>query len=323
MNKIKEFENFFKSNKNKRVYICGHKHPDHDSTSSQFALQHLLKKLGILDVRCIKQADYPKSMYPMLKNLPTENISDINNENAVLVCVDCASIKRIDDPIENKFPKPALQIDHHASNSCFASNNFVNEDATATAEIISEIFIHYKIRPSQSVANLLYAGIISDSHAFSIESTTAKTFDIAKWLLNCGVKPNEIHNIVFNSESIEKIKLQQALFGSLEFFCENQICIGYISQNDLSRTGAKEFDKDKLVDKLLAIENVKIAAIINEKNNSLKVNIRALSSRSKVNEVAEDFGGGGHFEASAFSTYKITVPSLKRELVARLKDKLY
>ena len=44
--------------RDKKIIICGHESPDVDSTSSQFALQFLLQKLGIREVYSVKQEDF-------------------------------------------------------------------------------------------------------------------------------------------------------------------------------------------------------------------------------------------------------------------------
>jgi nanoRNase/pAp phosphatase (c-di-AMP/oligoRNAs hydrolase) len=58
MNVSETVVDFVKLYRDKKIIICGHESPDVDSTSSQFALQFLLQKLGIREVYSVKQEDF-------------------------------------------------------------------------------------------------------------------------------------------------------------------------------------------------------------------------------------------------------------------------
>ena len=312
---------FVNSYKNKKIIICGHERPDADSTSSQFALQFLLNALGICEVYCVKQSPYQRNLAPLLSAFKTIDIEDIDKQST-LVCVDCSSMSRISKEIQSKFSEVALQIDHHASNNYYAKKNLVEEYEVATAEIISNLFIDLNIVPNIDVARLLYAGLISDSRSFSLPTTTFNTFEIAKWLLNYGVEPNEIYNVVFNSEPIEKIKLQNIMFDNIEFYYNNRICIGTIRQADIKNTQSHNVDKTGFVEKMLSIENVEIAVLLTEKSEGIKVNMRSLLMNAKLNTIAETYGGGGHFEAAAFTSKNKNIAELKLVLADTLSKML-
>ena len=66
---------------------------------------------------------------------------------------------------------------------------------------------------------------------------TEKTFDIAKWLLGCGVETSYIHNLVFNSEPIEKINLikEYSLSGGFVWELMRDNPQGYVTVNSLIR----------------------------------------------------------------------------------------
>ena len=321
MNISKSITDFVKLYRDKKIIICGHESPDADSTSSQFALQFLLQKLGMPNVYCVKQKKYQENLQPLLTELPTIDIEDID-KNSLLICVDCSALRRISKDVSNVISKVVLQIDHHASNENYAEINLVEEYASATAEIISSIFLDLKITPSLPIARLLYAGIISDSRSFSLPMITEKTFDIAKWLLGCGVETSHIHNLVFNSEPIEKINLIKALYDRIELFSNGKICVGVIFSKDIKKINANDVDKTGLLEKLLLIKNVEIALTIVEMKNYLKVNIRSLSMNYNLNEIAEFYGGGGHFEASAFIVKNKSIKDLKTELIKDLESRL-
>ena len=321
MNRVDIIKRFAELNKDRKIIICGHERPDADSTSSQFALQFLLRKLGMSQVYCVRQTSYQKNLLPLLCDVSTIKINEIPAD-ALLVCVDCASFKRISKDIQAMFSEVSLQIDHHASNENYGKINIVDVYASSTAQYIAELFQALNILPDLSIANLLYAGLISDSRSFSLPTTTTKTFEVAKWLIDCAVKPNEIYNVVFNCESIGKINLQKVVFNNMEFFCDGRICISYILQKDMQDASAENPDKSGLVEKLIAIDGVEIVAIINESIDKLKVNLRSLSMDIKVNEIAEFYGGGGHYEAAACDVKNKTIAELKLELVQQFKARL-
>ena len=68
---------------------------------------------------------------------------------------------------------------------------------------------------------------------------------------------------------------------------------------DLARTGAESNDTEGLIDHIRAIEPVVVACVFEELEPELtRISLRSKSDRVNVNEVAAQFGGGGHLAAA-------------------------
>lgn len=321
MNHAKAITEFARARACEKIAICGHERPDPDSAASQFALKFLLERLGMRRVACAAQEPYPDTISPLLEGFSAIGCAEIG-KGPVLVCADCSAVSRISEAARAALGEAELQIDHHAGNIGYAKINIVDECAAATSEIIAGLFMELGIKPDIKIARLLYAGIVGDSRSFSSPSTRAKTFAAAKWLAELGVETSEIFNIVLNSESMGKIRLQNALFEKAEFSRGGRLCIGLITQADIEKARAAESDKWGLADKMMSARGVEIAAIINETPGGLKVNMRARKVSARLNEIAESYGGGGHFEAAAFTAKTKDALALKKELERILGGRL-
>ena len=92
----------------------------------------------------------------------------------------------------------------------------------------------------------------------------------------------------------------------------------YVTKNMLKNHGAKEEDTNEFVDYGLTIKNVKATAMIKEREGGiLKVSLRSRNDVS-VQELASEYGGGGHKTAAGF-TYKGDLRVLKKELEKKLE----
>ena len=68
-------------------------------------------------------------------------------------------------------------------------------------------------------------------------------------------------------------------------------------QDMLKEASAAYEDAEDVIDSVRNIEGVEIAAVLKEKEDSVKVSMRA-KSKGRVDTIAMNFGGGGHMKAA-------------------------
>ena len=76
---------------------------------------------------------------------------------------------------------------------------------------------------------------------------------------------------------------------------DDQIAYFWLKKADFTRTGAESDDSEGLIDHIRAIEPVVVACVFEEMEPDLtRISLRSKSDKVNVNEIAAQFGGGGH-----------------------------
>lgn len=95
-----------------------------------------------------------------------------------------------------------------------------------------------------------------------------------------------------------------------------------MKKKDFARTGAERSDTEGLIDHIRAIEPVVVAIIFEEVEPELtRISLRSKSSRVDVNQIAGQFGGGGHI-AAAGARIPGKPLAVQRRVVAAVKKAL-
>jgi phosphoesterase RecJ-like protein len=102
----------------------------------------------------------------------------------------------------------------------------------------------------------------------------------------------------------------------------DQIAYYWLKKADFSRTGANRSDTEGLIDHIRAIEPVVVACIFEEVEPGVtRVSLRSKSDRVNVDEIAAQFGGGGH-NAAAGARIAGKPLSVQRQVIGAIKKAL-
>ncbi|MGM0874891.1 MAG: DHH family phosphoesterase [Bacillota bacterium] len=282
---------------NETIIIHRHVRPDPDAYGSQCGLAEILK------------ASYPNKKIlvvgesePSLEFLyKMDLVSDDIYQNALVIVCDTANQARVSDQ-RYKNGKKLIKIDHHPNEDKYGDLLWVDTTASATSEMIYEIFLEGKEQGlilSKKAAQLLYAGIVGDTGRFLFPSTTEKTFRYASALISEGIQFTPLYDELYKTKrNVAKLS-------------------GYVLQNftltssgSASMTMSKEILRDyevtpseasQLVGILGNIEGVKAWVFFVEEENQIRVRLR--SKGLIINELAKKYNGGGHPLASGASVY--------------------
>lgn len=312
-NLIENFAKLLHEANGRKIAVVGHMRPDGDCVSAQLAVAELLRNSGA-EVVCLNQNPVPY----LLKNLASEKFLDIAEFNADgwdIVLVDCSSLERANVEFAKKYTKIFACVDHHASGKSQAQINVIDIEAGATAEIIALAIAELNLKISVENAMLLFAGIATDTRQFTTTSTRAESFVAANALMQRGANPNFVAQELYQRERFAKMQLLSVYLQSLQMYYQGKVCIGFIPLGTFEKTGSNKEDTDGLVDYARSIEGVEIAMTLEElSDGSVKGSLRGRKPEYRVNEIAEIFGGGGHFAAAGFTakneTFNTIIPKL-------------
>ncbi len=212
----------------------------------------------------------------------------------VLIIVDCNTMERVGS--DRLFSKKVAIIDHHLSDSGFGDIKWIVPNSSSTGELIYKFLLSVDVDIDKNIATNLYSAIITDTGSFRYPGTTPDTLRTAAALMERGIDIAQINKELFESLSFSRMKLLGHVLSGLER--RGEITWFVITKKLLDEVGATVEDTEDLVNYARMIKGVEVSIMFREMdNNSYKISLR---SKEKVNvaEIAESFGGGGHYNAS-------------------------
>lgn len=294
-----------------KIVLCCHVSPDGDTLGSALGLARLLEQKG-KEVTVFVDDDINKSLsfIPGVDKVQRPEVGVIV-EADLFVVVDASSFDRVGICNEVVKAPVLLNIDHHISNTEFADYLYLDAEAAAAGEIMCDLFEAMGWEYDEAIAVDFYTAITTDCGSFRYSNTTSKTMQRAAKLLDYGVKPNEISDML-DIRSRKTTELLAKVLPSLTFDYEGKVAHITIT-NDLYD---KETQTDSFVSYPRYTEGVEVAVMFKAVEPEVtRVSMR--SSNVDVASVALSFGGGGHLRAAGCTIYA-PVEEAKAQLLAAI-----
>ena len=294
------------------IIIHRHVRPDPDAYGSQLGLKAYLS------------LKFPqKSIYAVGETEPSldfigsvDDIDDATYNDALVIVCDTANGPRVSDQRYVNGDK-LIKIDHHPAVDQYGDLNYVSTEASSASEIIYDMIAHFNDFSiiDGSVARLLYLGIVGDTGRFLFNNTTPHTMSAAATLLAYDFN----HNAELNQLAEKDPKLlpfQGYILQNFELD-DNGFCQVVITKDILEEYGLASNEAALFVNTVADIKGLKVWVFAVDEGTEIRCRIR--SKDIVINDVASDFGGGGHPNASGASvvdwdTFKQLAQALKQKL---------
>ena len=237
-----------------------------------------------------------------------------------VIAVDCASFERlgsVGECIANR--KVFINIDHHESNTRYADINWVSAREPSSGELIFRLLKIARWPITKPIADLLFTAISTDTGSFQYSTTRPGTFHIAGELVGRGANLATICNEVYQSYPLARARLLKHIYSRFRLTHHDQIAWFWLKQTDFNRTGVESEDAEGLIDHIRNIEPVVVACVFEEiEPDVIRISLRSKSGKVNVNEIAAQFGGGGH-PAAAGARISGKPLSVQRKVIAAIK----
>jgi phosphoesterase RecJ-like protein len=305
----------------RNICVVGHIRPDGDCIGSQLGLSLALRDQG-RRVTCWNEDVMPDK----LAFLDPDGLVQQPRRGKTFDCViatDCASFERLGKVgrcIGQR--KLLINIDHHASNTRYGDINWVSAKEPSCGEIIFKLLKTAKWPITPAIADCLFTAVSTDTGSFQYPTTRPGTFHVGAELVTSGANLARICDEVYQSYSLSRVRLLKHVYNNFHLVQDNQIAYFWLKQSDYTRTGAQKDDSEGLIDHIRAIEPVVVACLFEELEPGVtRISLRSKSDRVNVNEIAAEFGGGGHMAAAGA---RISGPPLsaQRRVLAAVKKAL-
>lgn len=294
----------------KRILITTHYKPDGDALGSSLAMLLWLRARGH-HIHVVVPSDYPA----FLSWLPHQEEAIVYTENKALsdeliaqaeliFCLDFNGLARTNDMqvALRESTASKIMIDHHLAPEGFDDFRHWNTSAAATAYLVYDFIVNLmddRKAITPEIATCLYTGIMTDTGSFRFQSTTAEIHLVIADLISLGAKNAEIHDLVYNSSSENRLKfLGFCLLNRLVVLPEFNTAYFSITKEDLLRFNIITGDTEGLVNYALSISGIRLAALIIDRTNQIKLSLRSTGSFPANEICAKYFNGGGHRNAA-------------------------
>lgn len=280
------------------ICIVGHVRPDGDCIGSQLGLAYALKHAG-KQVTVWNEDPMPRK----LAFLDPERLLDTPRRGKtfdLVVATDCASFERLgkcSECIQER--KAFINIDHHTSNTRYGDINWISDDEPSSGELIYSLLQagHWPITPE--IADCLFTAVSTDTGSFQYPTTRPATYHVAAHLVERGANLERVCNEVYQSYPLSRVRLLRHVYNRFKLTHDDRIAYLWLRKVDYARTGASRDDTEGLIDHIRAIEPVVVACLFEEMEPELtRISLRSKSEKVDVNEIAKQFGGGGHHAAA-------------------------
>src|SRR5512135_1241347 len=292
------------------ILLITHIMPDSDAIGGLLGLTYALRSIGKSVVPSCSDQIYDRfNLLPGTEDIVQQTHSAFD----LAIALDCGDESRLGSVwLEQSLPKPPLlNIDHHITNSRFGSINWVDQQATATSEIILSLIDQLQITLTRDIATCLLYGIVGDTLGFRTAHTTPHALECSMRLMQAGAPLAEIMEHEFNRRPLSLIKLWGKALKTVHL--KDRIIYVTISKAMRDSAGMSGSGDISLSSFLISANEANLAAVLVEKDDG-QIDLSMRAKRGfDVSKAALSLGGGGHPLAAG-----ATIDGLMEEAVERV-----
>ncbi|MBU0458624.1 bifunctional oligoribonuclease/PAP phosphatase NrnA [Patescibacteria group bacterium] len=304
--------------KAKRIVCVTHRNPDGDAIGSLLGMGMLLDNVCNGTQVILFDKDPAPDTFSFLPNVQHVQNTLQPAEGDLYVFLDAAEPKLTgmheSNPELFDGTYASINIDHHPTNSKFASINFIEPDAASSCEIVVEIADMLGWEITGDIATCLLTGVYTDTGGLLHSNTTASVYRTVARLLRAGARQQEIVKAVFRTASMSTLRLWGRVLEHISL-SEEGGAISAVMEEDFRATGAHYSQLTGAIDYVNAVPGMKFSLILSEREGVVKGSLRTLRDDVDVAAMAGKFSGGGHKKAAGFSIPGTLKPEVRWKVV--------
>lgn len=274
------------------IVIARHVGPDPDALGSQLALKESI--LATFPNKKVYAIGHPASKFKYIGDL--DGIDEEIMSKSLLIVTDTPNKSRIDGLVGN--PMYSIKIDHHPYVEKICDLEWIDASSCSAAQMVMELIFNTGLKMNKEVASKLYIGVVADTNRFLFSYTSSKTFALISKL----IKETDFDFVsVYNNlylRPLKEIKFEGFISNNM-IITDNGFAYLKITQDILDQYDVDAATAGNMVNNFNYIEEVVAWALFSvDKSNGNTIRGSIRSRGPIINEVASNFGGGGHAMAS-------------------------
>ncbi|HZZ71010.1 MAG TPA: DHH family phosphoesterase [Pirellulales bacterium] len=287
-----------------RFLLTSHIRPDCDALGSELGLAGVLQALGknVLIVNGqatppnLRFIDPEKAIRAICSDIQPDQLAD----REVLIILDTsawAQLGPMGDVVKATRAKKLI-LDHHVSSDDLEAEIFKNTKAEATGRLVMEAAEQLGVALTPEIARPLFAAIATDTGWYRFASTSGDTYRRAGELIDAGVRPDAIYNVLYEQDTLARLKLIGRILAGAETELDGRLIYTCVLREDFAAVGALPTDTEDIINLTLTVGGTQVAVIfVEQPAGGFKISFRSRSAVS-CSKLAENFGGGGHHAAA-------------------------
>ena len=292
LQKIKEYDS---------ICIFRHIRNDGDCVGATKGLQAILR--ATFPEKNIYLIDDDHSQHLAFLGPEDEEIDDSVYARSLGIVLDTATSNRISN---KKFTlcKEIVKIDHHIPVEDYGVLNWVEEDRSSACEMVVDFYDTFKdeLVITKDAAKYLYTGMVTDSGRFRYEGVCGRTMRCAAILLDQGIDTETLFANLY-LDDFSYLKFKAYMYEHMNI-TENGVAYLHVTQEMKERFGLSDEDASASVSMMDQIKgSLCWLAFIDSSKEPGTIRVRLRSRFMTVNQIAEQFHGGGHACASGATVY--------------------
>ena len=274
------------------IILHRHYRPDGDALGSQIGLKHLLREN--FPGKTVYAVGDEAGFFGFMEDTLMDQIPDSAYEGALAIVLDCGAPALVSDE-RYKLAARTARVDHHLFTGQFADVEVIDSSFESCCGLIAQFAMEQGLRLTQLAAKSLYTGMVTDSGRFRYDSTTARTFTLAAFLMEQEFDTNEIFRDLYADDFENKKRKAQFLLKTQ--FTPRRVAYICTTLEELKEMDVSTFTVSRgMVNTMADIRGTEIWANFTETEDGVLCEIR--SAGVNINPVAVKYGGGGHAKAS-------------------------
>lgn len=306
--------------------LVSHIRPDCDALGSELGMAEVLRTVG-KKVRIINAHRTP----PSLQFLdPAGNIEVLgDNVEAEDITADCimvldtsawAQLGDMGDVIRTS-RADKMVLDHHVGEDNLGANMYKDYMAEATGHLVVQAADALNVSLTRTMAMPLFAAIATDTGWFRFGSVTSETYRVIARLIDAGVVPSEIYGDLYERDTLARLKLRGLIISRTTSELDGALMHTHVEKEDFEATGALPSDTEDAINLTLAVQGTQAAVIfVGQMRGGFKLSFRSRCGLD-CNEIAKQFGGGGH-KAAAGAFLEGTLDDVRQRVLPVVIDAL-
>lgn len=283
------------------IMIFRHIRNDGDCVGATKGLQAILR--ASFPEKSIYLIDEDRSEYLAFLGPEDEDVADEAYANALAIVVDTGTASRISN---KKFTlcKELIKIDHHIPVDNYGMLNWVEEHRSSACEMIVDFYDTFKdeLILTKDAAKYLYTGMVTDSGRFRYEGVNGQTMRCAAILLDAGIDTETLFAHLY-LEEYSFLKFKAYVYENMNI-TENGVAYVHVTKEMKERFGLSDEDASNSVSMMDKIKGCLCwLAFIDSSKEPGIIRVRLRSRFMTVNQIAENYHGGGHACASGATVY--------------------
>ena len=215
-----------------------------------------------------------------------------------------------------------VNIDHHISNNGFGDITIIDPERSSSAELVLEAASALGVELTPSIADQLFAGVLTDTGCFQYSNTNAASLISAGGLVEAGASPALVADRIYHQRTLFFYRLLGHLLGAMEVHQHGRTCVMMLtSERARVLWPDGEMDTEGIVDFTIQVEDVEVGIFLREtSSDTCRASLRSRGAVD-VQKVTEPLGGGGHTSAAG-CTLQGTLEEARDRLLAEVEKQL-